>query len=59
MKRILSIIFFIIPWIFFTLIISAKAEIIKANCLIDEFYLQEQKIDKSEQEVLAGKVIKL
>ncbi len=59
MKRILSIIFFIIPWIFFTSIISAKAELIKANCLIDEFYLQEQKIDKSEQQVLAGKVIKL
>ncbi|WP_440922629.1 hypothetical protein [Candidatus Pelagibacter sp.] len=48
-----------ISWATLVLIIQAKADIIKANCLIDEFYLQEQKIDKSEQEVLAGKVIKL
>ena len=50
---------FLIFWIKLILIIQAKADIIKANCLIDEYYLQEQKIDRSEQNVLAGKVIKL
>ena len=48
-----------ISWATLVLIIQAKADIIKANCLIDEYYLQEQKIDRSEQNVLAGKVIKL
>lgn len=50
---------FLIFWIKTIFIIQAKADIIKANCLIDEYYLQEQKVDRSEQEVLAGRVIKL
>jgi len=51
--------FFFVIFIYLTFSNLATAETIKGNCLIDEFYLQEQKIDKSEQEVLAGKVIKL
>ena len=38
---------------------NVNAETIKANCLIDEYNLQSQKIDKSEQKALAGKVIRL
>tara|TARA_Y100001970_G_C14130737_1_gene801562 strand:- start:96 stop:1037 length:942 start_codon:yes stop_codon:yes gene_type:complete len=50
---------FLVSWIAFALTTQAKAEIIKGNCLIDEYYLESEKIDKSEQRVLAGKVIKL